>query len=131
LGAVLASGTQHKPKVAPEYKDFVLPAYQSNSSAVGIYWGILGVLVFFVLTLGVPGMAGATEGVWVVIMGFPLIQLVASLLAMLAVLCFCRVNMLAKVWVIAIITFGTFVGTMAGVVLMMILCGVSPAGLFN
>jgi hypothetical protein len=131
LGAVVASTNQQVKPLPPEYRQFVLPAYQSHASTIGLYWGILGLLTLHILILGVPWWRQDNSGIGVVILGMPFIQLVASLLAMFCVLCFARTNKGAKLWVIAVISFGTFVGTLVGIVLMILLCGLSPMGLFN
>jgi hypothetical protein len=100
-------------------------------SPVGLYWLCLAGMSFVPCFYGGLIGGGVDPGLWAALIFFPAAQLGASALAALTVLCCYRSGRGEAFVVLARITAWTFLGVVVGSVLLMLLCGFSPLGLFG
>jgi hypothetical protein len=101
-----------------------------------LYWIILGVLtcaVAIVSCVGWPGdwfeqgrTGGPAAAVWLLAIYLPGVQIAASLIAILVNALTDRDHVAARTWAVAKITFGTLVGTGAGIGIMFLACVAWP-----
>jgi hypothetical protein len=113
-------------------QEYVLPPRPSALSAAALYWIILAALANLTGVISCLGIArepfnpGAVEGVGgailILAIFLPAVQLVASVLAMIVAGLTDRPNAAARIWVVAKITFGTLIGTGAGIGVMFLIC---------
>jgi hypothetical protein len=105
-------------------------------AAAALYWIILGVLICtggIVTCLGWPGswfepsnVGGPVATVWFLAIYLPAVQIAASLIAMVVNALVDRDHVAARTWAVAKITFGTLVGTGAGIGIMFLACVAWP-----
>jgi hypothetical protein len=110
-----------------QYKLIRVPGRKTGNSAVGLYWGLFGILC--AVTAVIPfGDAGG--GLLVAIMVLPGIQLTASFAALLAI--FFRGGEKPEYLQIGKITLGVILGTVIGIGAMYLTCmgGSGFRGLF-
>jgi hypothetical protein len=127
--------TDEEPQARRPYRDLeVVQRPVSGSGGAGLYWLCLLGLSLFVGVFGFPpGQRGPSggEGIWILIMAMPAVQLAATVFSLLGVLLLRPENQAAAARKIGKITLGMVLGTLIGTGAMVLCCGLSPLGLFR
>jgi streptolysin S family bacteriocin protoxin len=101
-----------------QYKLIRVPGKKTSNSAVGLYWGLFGILC--AIAALVPFGNGGGGGLLLAVMVLPGIQLTASFAALLAIAF--RGGTRPEYLQIGKITLGTILGTVIGVGIMYLTC---------
>jgi hypothetical protein len=141
IGAAICSAVARKPaagSATQEYYDRAFPAPQPASrsafSPAFLYWVILVILIQAVFLISCAGFShgpfnpesleGVGAGLMILAIFLPLVQIVASVLAIIAAAITDTEHAAARIWVVAKITFGSLIGTAIGIGIMFLLFAV-------
>lgn len=102
-------------------------AEKSASAGIVAYWMILVALVGIVLLISLP--FGSWNWLWVLLIGLPVLQLLASTLAFLVVVVFPVPDRKIAIAAVAKITAGAIIGAVAGGVLVVL--ALAALGIFS
>jgi hypothetical protein len=133
IGTFIPGRRPPEPYPPPGYygEQYVPPPVPRRSSALpaaGLYWIILAMLTMLVFLVSCVGYAhelagpgifdGVGAGLLILAIFLPGVQIVASLIAMLAAALTDTQNAAARLWTIGKITLGTLLGTGVGIGIM-------------